>query len=467
MKTESISISSVSNLGDKRLNTRLGKLIDELTNDVTSTIPNACKNTSSMKGAYRFFSNKKVSASAIIEAHFKTMNLSAKNKGRTNRILVLSDTTELDYTGKRASDNLGCLNYENRKGILFHNSMIVSEVGVPLGHLKQTYWGRNADYFGKSDERRKWPLEEKESFRWYDHYKATEQLCEQDPDLEAVYIGDREADFMELLAARTCPNAHMLIRSQYNRNLKGEKLKLYDFLAQQPLEYTYTISIIHPKTKKARLANLEVRFTPVTLELQGKHPSGCIIEPVTLNAIEVREINPPQDIDEPIKWVLLTTLDVHNQEQAEQIIGYYILRWLIERFFYLLKTGGSNVQELQLKTQDRLENAIATYSISVMNVMKMRYLSENHPDTPINEVGITPEEHQALYTIMQHRFPNKIKYDPNHIPTVKEYCIVLGRLGGFQPSKRQPLPGLKILTRAFDKYYLILDAFFITHMSKN
>jgi len=350
MKTESISISTVSNLGDKRLNIRLENLVEELANDVTSTIPNACKNTSSTKGAYRFFSNKKVSASAIIEAHYKTMKLSANSQGETERILVLSDTTELDYTGKRASDNLGSLNYEKRKGILFHNSMIVSEVGVPLGHLKQTYWSRDAKYFGESDKRRKLPLEEKESFRWYDHYKATEELCKQTPYLEAVYIADREADFMELLAARTCPNAHMLIRSQYNRNLKGETLKLHDFLAQQPLSYTYTASIIHPKTKKIRTADLEVRFSPVTLQLQRKHPSGYTIEPVQLNAIEVREINPPQDIDKPIKWVLLTTLDVDIQQQAEQIIAYYILRWLIERFFYLLKTGGSNVEELQLKT---------------------------------------------------------------------------------------------------------------------
>jgi len=467
MEKESLSLSSVSTLGDKRLNNRLENLVEEFTNDVTSTIPNACKNRTSMKGAYRFFSNKKVSSRAIIEAHYKTLNLSASSSVDTKRILMLSDTTELDYTGKRASDNLGSLNYEKRKGILFHNSMIISDIGVPLGHLKQTYWSRNPDYFGKSDERRKLPLEEKESFRWYDHYKATEELAEQHPDLEAVYVADREADFMELLTARTCPNAHMLIRSQYNRNLKGQELKLYDFLAQQPLGYTYEISIIHPKTKKARTANLEVRFTSVTLQLQGKHPSGYTIEPVELQAIEVKEINPPQDIDEPIRWVLLTTLQVDTQQQAEQIIGYYILRWLIERFFYLLKTGGSNVQELQLKTQDRLENAIATYSISIMNVMKMRYLAENHPDTLIDEVGITPEEHQALYMIMQHRFPKQIKYNPDYIPTIEEYCIVLGMLGGFQPSKRQPLPGLKILTRAFDKYHLILDVFFITRMSKN
>jgi transposase len=82
-------------------------------------------------------------------------------------------------------------------------------------------------------------------------------------------------------------------------------------------------------------------------------------------------------------------LDIDTVEQLEQIIGYYIWRWLIERFFYLLKTGGANVEQLQLKTQHRLENAISTYSIVIMNVMKMRYLAENQPETPIDELGIT------------------------------------------------------------------------------
>lgn len=467
MKTEKVSLSSISNLGDKRLNKRLEKIVDEFTNDLTRPIPDACKNTASIKGAYRFFSHEKVSARAIIEAHCKTMDLSGSNSDKINRILVLSDTTELDYTGKRASDDLGSLNYLKRKGMMLHNSMITSEIGTPFCHLAQTYFSRDKDYFGKSAERRKLPLKEKESYRWYEHFKIAENLCEENTNLEAVYVADREADFMELLAARTHANMHMLIRSQYNRNLKDEELKLYDFLAQKEVSYTYKISIIHPKTKKSRIAKLEVRFSPVSLELKGKHPSGYKIDPVQFNAIEVREIDPPQDIDEPIKWVLLTTLDVNNKEQAKQVISYYVLRWLIERFFYLLKSGGSKVEELQLKTQDRLENAIATYSISVMNVMKMRYLAENQPDKPIDEIGITPEEHQALYTVMEQRYPNKIRYNPDDIPTIEEYCIVLGMLGGFQPSKRQPLPGLKILSRAFDKYHIILDVFFITRMSKN
>ena len=125
------------------------------------------------------------------------------------------------------------------------------------------------------------------------------------------------------------------------------------------------------------------------------------------------------------------------------------------------------MEQLQLKTQHRLENAISTYSIAIMNVMKIRFLAENQPDTPISELGITKEEHEVLYTVMEQRYPKKIQYKKEHIPTIREYCIILGMLGGFCPSKRQPLPGLKILTRSMDKYHLIYEIFIITRMSKN
>jgi len=445
MKKSTLSLSEVANLGDVRLNKRLEKISQQLTNNLIDPITTASEDQSSIKGV-------------IPELH---------DDNQPKRILQLSDTTELDYTKKKAAANLGVLNYENRKGIYFHNSMLVSDLGVPIGVFKQTYWSRDAEYLGQSDTRRSLPLIEKESYRWYDHFKAGEKMCEQIPDLEWVYVADREADFMELLVARTCPRMHYVIRSQYNRNLQGENDKLREQLSKQKVQDTYQIKIQHPKTKKKRTAELEIKSCAVTLELSKKHPSGYTIPATTINAIEVREVNPPLGIEKPIRWILLATLPIDTIEQVRLIIQYYVWRWLIERFFYLIKTGGANVENLQLKTQHRLENVIATYSLAVMDVMKIRYLAENQPDTPINEVGITSEEHEALYTILNSKYSKKIVYDPKIIPTIKEYCIALGMLGGFYASKRQPLPGLKVLTRAFDKYHLLVDFFKITRMSKN
>lgn len=467
MTTHAINIAQTADFGDERLNKRLSTLSAALNKDLTAPITTACETSAAIKGAYRFFKNEKVTADAIITAHRKTLSSIQTNSEHTGRILQLDDTTEFDYTTKKGAEYLGVLNYKNRHGLYSHNSLIISELGVVDGVLKQTNWSREAEYLGQSEQRRCLPLEEKESFRWYDHFCYGQQCCEAIGNREWVYIADREADFMELLAAKTHDNMHFVIRSQYNRNLADQSVKLREKLALQPCQHVYEIDITHPETKKKRKAKVAVRFCPVQLKLCKPRPDGTIVPTVAVNAIEVREFHPPKDIEEPIYWVLLTTLKVKTVAQAMLVIHYYTLRWLIERFFYLMKSGGAKVEELQLKTQRRLENAIATYTIAVMNAMKIRYWAENQPNTPINQLGIDEKQHQALFTVMEQRYPNKIQYDPEDVPTIEEFCVVLGMLGGFIPSKRQPLPGLKILTRALAKYHLIVDVFLISQMSKN
>jgi hypothetical protein len=41
------------------------------------------------------------------------------------------------------------------------------------------------------------------------------------------------------------------------------------------------------------------------------------------------------------------------------------------------------------------------------------------------------------------------------IQTVKEAVLVLSKIVGFAPSKKQPLPGIKILAKAIEAFYFI------------
>ena len=58
----------------------------------------------------------------------------------------------------------------------------------------------------------------------------------------------------------------------------------------------------------------------------------------------------------------MTTLPVESQEDAQKILKYYTYRWLIERYHYVLKSG-CKIEELMLEKGERLEKALATYSI--------------------------------------------------------------------------------------------------------
>ncbi len=62
------------------------------------------------------------------------------------------------------------------------------------------------------------------------------------------------------------------------------------------------------------------------------------LAPVQVNVVLVREPNPPEG-EEPIEWMLIATLPIDTPEQIRQIVEYYCVRWWIEIFFKVLKSG--------------------------------------------------------------------------------------------------------------------------------
>jgi len=446
-----------ANLNDERLTNRFNIIVPQLEGELSSTIPEASPNKGAMKGIYRFFRNLKVQPESLIAAHLEQLNFSDDSQPLP-RYLSLSDSTELDYTGKKGATNLGPLSYPDQRGMVLHNSMIIRDNGAPVGLLRQDYIIRSDEDFGKTDERRYLPIEQKESIKWLNHFNTAQSLCTQYA-LEMVYIADRESDIMDIYHARWHENMHFVIRSQHNRNLENTTLKLYEVLTEQEILGTYDFELVDHKTGKARTATISIRFCQAPLKLAGRAKKGKHLGVNWVTAIEAFEANPPKEIDKPIRWVLLTSLPIEDFQSAQQIVQYYLLRWLIERFFFLLKSGGANVERLQMKKPHQLKNAIATYSIAAMNVMKIRYLAQNQPDMTLEDAGISTSACEVLYQYAHHKVDSRIAFDEKHPPTMKEFCIVLGRIGGFIPSKRQPLPGFKILSRAYKKYSIILDIY--------
>jgi len=340
-----------ANLGDKRLTDRFNTILGQLGQHPSGSIPQAVQSKKAVKGAYRFFRNEKVAVKSLIDSYSKQLELKG-NKERLIRYLVPSDTVELDYSNKRCAADLGPLTRKTKRGIIVHNTLIMNESGAVKGLLDQKYIIRKDEDFGKSEERKRLPIEDKESFKWIEHFERTQQLCKDTPGVEMVYIGDRDADMMELYNKRKEERMHLLIRAQYDRCLKSGSIskKLSGALAKTRFAGCYSIKIIHPITLKERTARLHVRFTKQTIAL---HPRTSNInknlQPVEMNIVEVVETNPPQDIEEPIHWVLFTSLPVEDLTDALQVIQYYVLRWLIERYHYLLKSGGANVEALNFK----------------------------------------------------------------------------------------------------------------------
>ncbi len=447
-------IHTHSVFGDTRLESRFDTLLSISSRRLNSSIGKAQPNWASTKATYRFWDNKSVHPEALIAYQFSKIEA---GWGAEKMLLQVCDWTELDYTGSRSAATLGPLSYKRQRGFHLYNSMIVSHLGCPLGLLKQSYHTRTDANFGTSKSQcNQRILADKETAHWVEHFQRGQDLVTAREDLQMVFVADREADFMELFAQRTVERMHFIIRSQHDRKLSDGASNLVPRVNTWPVQGIYEAQVMHSKTRKMRKARLEVRFGALEVQLSKPLPQKKGLPAMRLFVVDVRETG---NQDEAIHWRLLTTLPVESFAQAAIVIQYYIWRWLIERFHFLLKSGGAAVEKLQLATPQRLKNAITTFSLAAMDAFKLRYLAQNNPDENIYSLGISEVEHKVLYTYAHKKLGLTTGFDPDNPPSIKEYCITLGRIAGFFPSKKQTIPGLLILTRARERLDTLVDAY--------
>lgn len=369
-------------------------------------------------------------------------------------VLGIQDTTDLDFTGNQVSDKLGSLNYANRKGYYAHNHLLCDQNGVSLGLFNQFLWNRDPNYFGQN--RTMWPLEDKESLRWLSDFEQFQSFFAQFPQHTAIDICDREADFYELFEAKKVPNVHLLVRSRNDKTLCNEQ-KLWETLDQQEVEDFHLATIYDDAGKKCEIS-FQIKFTSVTIPATYRatrdQPQNS--DPVELSALLIEQVSPLQDWQKkPIRWRLLTTLPVLTIEQALQVVHFYIRRWRVEEFHYVLKQG-AKIEQKQLKEPHAVENAIILYSLLSWKVMNLRYAATEYPQADIKDLGFTDQHYLVLALFLNKN--RKTKLAPNATnPKVKQFVELLKLLATTSKSKRPP--GVKAIWIGLAKLNLLIQAY--------
>jgi len=426
-------------LGDKRLNRRLKFSIDLLSQSPTASVPEACGDWAATKGLYRFWENTSVKAENIIKAHSKR---TLDRIEEYTWVLLIQDTTDADFTAHSSTTGLGYLSKAYLTGLKIHNTMAVSPNGVPLGLLKQRVWARDIKELGKKHKRHQKDIKDKESYRWLEDFQATQNIIPE--DITQVTIADREADIFELFALPRRPSDHLLIRATHNRRIEHPDKYLWDAIRKTEVKGKRIIEVGRRKGQSPREAELSVRFMTLTI-LPPKHLKDKYV-PIEVQVILAEEENPPEGI-KAISWLIITTLPVNSFEDAIQIIIWYSYRWLIERFHYVLKSG-CKLEDLQLQTGERLQRALATYSIVAWRLLWLIYESRLNPDMQCDTV-LEEDEWKALCIEMYNK--GVLKEIPNKPPSFQEAVRYIAMLGGFLARKSDGNPGVKTLWRGYRK----------------
>lgn len=447
---------------DKRLSKRLLKLADSFAESPESSINKACESWSETKAAYRFFQNDNVKESKILAKHIEK---TVERANQYETILSIQDTCYISYKTHKKTEGLGIIasrirskttNFQTR-GLVMHSAFAITLEGLPLGLLDQKIFSR-PEFSEEIKEIKKrshniaLPIEEKESIKWIDSLKNSNNFGLK--NVKIVTVCDREADIYDFFEVASRENSSVLVRARQDRTVNKKSIhskksgdKLWNLIKGFPCQGEIEVAIPARDNKPSRTAILEVRFgdfvmSPSKNNIKRKTET---LPNLKLNVIYIIEKN-NVGIESPLEWVLLTNLPIKNFNGAVEKIRWYCLRWRIEVFHKILKSG-LKVEECRLGTADRLIRYLTVMSIIAWRIFFITLLARSEPNLPCS-ILLAEEEWKILYTKIYHT-----KNYPKIPPTIKEAILWVAQLGGFLARKNDGQPGPITLWRGWKRLF--------------
>jgi len=452
----------VVDFGDKRLSSRLLKIADSFANSPEKSINQACEDWSQSKAAYRFFQNDSVCEDKILDNHI------AKTVGRAKKystILAIQDTSYISYKNHKKTKGLGIIAARTRSksinfqthGLIMHTTFAVTTEGLPIGLLDQKINSRPAldeelKALKKNSHNIALPIEEKESMRWIDSFEKYNNYIGL-KNIKVVTVCDREADIYDLFEMASKSKSAFLVRARQDRIINKKSMyskksgeRLWSLLKNSPCRGEIEVIIPAHDNKPKRATTLEIRFghfkmSPPRNNVKNKTRK---LPDLNLNAVYVVEKLAPIG-DDPMNWMLLTNIKVNNLKKAVEKVDWYCLRWRIEIFHKILKSG-LKVEECRLGTADRLIRYLTVMSVIAWRIFFITLIARSDPNLPCTYL-LAEEEWKVLYTKMNHT-----KLYPNIMPpTVREAVRWIAKLGGFLARKGDGEPGPITLWRGWKR----------------
>jgi hypothetical protein len=432
---------------DARLGRRFQKLVRQLETRLGQSIPLACQDWTNTKAAYRFLSNRRVSEGTILSGHFQaTRDRVAAADGP---ILILHDTTEFVYY-RESAQALGVLKtgFKGRaepyavRGVLMHSSLAVTTEGLPLGLTAIKFWSRSkfkgTNALKRSVNPTRVPIEEKESIRWLENLKySTELLGEAG---RCVHIGDRESDIYELFCTAEQSGTKFLLRTCVDRLAGDGRHTISAAMRNAKVKAVYRLEIRDAKGTVSE-TTVEVRYQRLQIQppigKQKRYPS------LRLTVIHARERTKPKD-REKIDWKLITNLSVRSRKDALEKLSWYAMRWKIETFHKILKSG-CKAEASKLRAAERIVNLIALFCILSWRIFWMTMMNRVAP-TASPTLALTTIEMHVLDLLIHDKAANRRRK-----ATLASYLTKIARLGGYLARTKDPPPGNAVMWRGLSR----------------
>lgn len=410
---------------------RLVQVATAIASSPDHSLPKVCDDWGDLKAAYRFLSNSRVTAEAIQTPHRQWVRAQCTEHAR---VLVVQDTTELDFTGRKNMRGLGPIGNNRGQGLLQHTALAITPGRELLGVLHQQWSTRINVPEGETHRQRL--QRPKKTDCWAQTVAAVGPGPE---NTRLIHVCDREADCFEMMQACEQHACGFLIRAQHDRYVEAGTDKLWLWMSRQPVIGDRGIDLPAGNSRpRSRQALLTLRSARVSLNPPKNDPR--FTHPLEVWVVYVHEPHPPKDA-EPIEWMLLTSEPADTVDAAQARVDEYMVRWTIEEFHKAEKSG-CRLERSQLDDAEDIKRLAAIVAVMAVRLLKLREMATagGGSNPPAEDPAVLQRAVPWLWIVVVARANKKNQIDPATL-TPREFWLRIARQGGYLGRRIDGPPG--------------------------
>ncbi|OLC62943.1 MAG: hypothetical protein AUH89_00590 [Ktedonobacter sp. 13_1_40CM_4_52_4] len=346
-------------LHDLRRTRRAVKAATNLAENPLGSLPAQMHTWKETKALYRWLDEPDVTFAALMQPH---LHQSREQATSAPVVLLVQDTTDIDLSHRRKISGVGQIGNERGRGFFVQTVLAVRpQTREVLGCMAQEPLVRIPAPEGEQRYQRR-KREERESDVWMRQVQA---IGTPESGSLWVHVGDRGADMFPFFQACQQTQTHFLVRAAQNRRVQESEDEITSSLTQArafPSQASRVLELPARHGHQKRSAQLQLAFGQMTLLPPRQEPRAGK-DPVTVWIVRVWEEQAPEG-EEPLEWVLLTSVPTTTLEQAWERVDWYRHRWLVEIVqpqmtkAHILASGGGGDHIADLHLLFRHDDAI-------------------------------------------------------------------------------------------------------------
>jgi hypothetical protein len=438
----------VIDLGHASRNRCFERVAQQISRHPGGTLPDKLSNPADYAAMDRLMNRQETTHESVLKPHYERTR--EKMEAHPGVVLILHDTTVLDYSGRKKLQ-LSAVGNGHGSGYLCHNSLAVDPKTRDVFGLVSQILHQRVAVGKKEGVKKKRARASRESRLWSTAVRA----CPLAPASKHwVDVCDRGADIFEFLATERQLGRRCVVRSTSNRSVRighegtGEKKLLHDYLRTLPAVGEAHVKEIHDHAQnKDRKAKLRVSYGAV--EIQPPHVKKGEYEKTPIKAWGVRvwEETPPAGA-EGLEWLLICLDPVTSAESAWEKCEWYSCRWIEEEYHKAQKTG-CRVEDLQFRTEQALQPMIGLLSVTSVMLLNLRQAGRRPDAKERKATEVVAPIYEEVLRAWRYKTPRGEM-------SVYEFYLAVARLGGHMNRKADGFPGWLTLWRGWQKLEIMV-----------